>query len=264
MFTIARFAERTGIPASALRFYDRKELLVPAHRLDNGYRAYASDQVAPACFINSLREADVPIAQIRAFLQQTAEARTAIVAAWQQELAARELSIKLAQHCLRAVNPDGGAPDSDGEEPPVQILRWRAPSRLCWLPVSAPPGPRPFAALVAAERRRFQRGGALVLESGYVRTRALRGDSVHGELGYRVQPRGRLPSQARVDELEPMLFATVECRSGDQSALPRALRTVTGLGFVPTGLTLERYLLETLGRSLLLIAVAPTASTPLP
>lgn len=248
MLTITRFAERTGIPPSALRFYDRKALLVPAHRLDNGYRAYASEQVASACFINSLREADVPIAQIRTFLRQNSDARAPIVAAWQQELAARELSIKLAQHRLRAPSVD---------EPQIQILRWRTPSRLVWLPVSAPPGPRPFADLIVRERRRFQRGGALVLEAGYVRTFALRGDAVHGELGYRLQSRGRVPTLGRLEEVEATLFATLECRSDDEEASTRVFRALAALGFRPTGLSFQRYLQGTSDRSLLLVAVAP-------
>jgi DNA-binding transcriptional MerR regulator len=256
MVTITRFAERTGIAPSALRFYDRKALLVPAHRLNNGYRAYATEQVASACFINSLREADVPIAQIRAFLRESSAARAPLVAAWQQELAARELSIKLAQNCLRGYGD---------EQPPLQILRWREPSYMVWIPVSAPPGPRPFADLVARERRRFQRGGALVIEAGYVRTRALRGDAVHGELGFRLRSRGRVPTVGRAEEIDASLFVTVECRSDDEEASSRVFRTLAALGFAPAGLSFERYLLDTSDRSLLLISAMSQATTaPLP
>lgn len=59
--TIGHFSEKTGLSPSTLRFYDRKKLLVPNCRLENGYRAYSEEQIPDAIMIHSLRNADVQI-----------------------------------------------------------------------------------------------------------------------------------------------------------------------------------------------------------
>ncbi|GEN13162.1 MerR family regulatory protein [Myxococcus fulvus] len=50
MLSISQFSKRCGISASALRFYERKGLLVPVERQENGYRAYSPQQVVEARF----------------------------------------------------------------------------------------------------------------------------------------------------------------------------------------------------------------------
>lgn len=66
---IGAMARESGLSVSALRFYDRAGLLVPAD-VDprTGYRYYAPDQVVVARLVASLRRVGMPLAGIRALL----------------------------------------------------------------------------------------------------------------------------------------------------------------------------------------------------
>jgi DNA-binding transcriptional MerR regulator len=62
---IGQMARESGLTVSALRFYDRAGLLVPAAvDPDTGYRWYAGEQVAPARLVAGLRRVGMPLAQI--------------------------------------------------------------------------------------------------------------------------------------------------------------------------------------------------------
>jgi DNA-binding transcriptional MerR regulator len=76
---IGEMSRETGLTVSALRFYDRAGLLVPAEvDPDTGYRRYAGRQVAPARLVAGLRRVGMPlveIAQVLAVLPDTVAAR---------------------------------------------------------------------------------------------------------------------------------------------------------------------------------------------
>lgn len=81
--TIQEFSNRTGISKSTLRFYETKNLLLPVERRGNGYRVYASHQIAIVKLITTLRIADVPIKDIQHYLQNNDEvARQAMMDNW--------------------------------------------------------------------------------------------------------------------------------------------------------------------------------------
>lgn len=63
---IGEMARASGLPVSALRFYDGARLLVPA-RVDpaTGYRRYGREQVAPARLLARLRRVGMPLADMR-------------------------------------------------------------------------------------------------------------------------------------------------------------------------------------------------------
>jgi DNA-binding transcriptional MerR regulator len=63
---IGATAQATGLSVSALRFYDRAGLLVPA-AVDpgTGYRWYAPEQIAPARLLAGLRRLGMPLADVR-------------------------------------------------------------------------------------------------------------------------------------------------------------------------------------------------------
>ncbi|MFF9630874.1 DNA polymerase III subunit beta family protein [Streptomyces fradiae] len=69
MMPIGLFARRTGLTASALRFYADCGLLVPAE-VDRvtGYRSYGSEQVTRASDLRRLREIAMPLPAVRAVL----------------------------------------------------------------------------------------------------------------------------------------------------------------------------------------------------
>ncbi len=247
MLTISQFADRCGLSASALRFYERRGLLLPSARRENGYRAYSPGQVAEARFISSLRAAGISLSAIREFLRRDARTRESMLAAWRQDLSARLLSLQLADQYLRGLGASSG--------PRVHLEHWSESSLLVWFPVSAPPGPLAFRGAVPSRKKELERRGIPVLTSGYVRTLDLEAGQLVGEVGFRIKPRRRLPSGCRGQEVPPSLFATLECAVRDEPAAHRVFRFLAELGFRPDGMHLERYLPGVSDRYLLLLGV---------
>ncbi|WP_437666229.1 MerR family transcriptional regulator [Sorangium sp. So ce1182] len=246
MLTISQFADRSGLSPSALRFYQRKGLLLPAGRRENGYRVYAPGQVDEARFLSSLRAAGIPIAAIREFLRLNGRAREAMLTTWQQQMTARLLSLQIADQYLRGMK---------SSQPQVHLEHWREPSVVIWFPATAPAGPLPFRADVTARKKELGRRRVPVLTSGYVRTLDLVDGQLHGEVGFRIKPGRRLPQGARRQDVPPTLFATLECAAQGDKAAHRVFRFLHGLGFQPEGLHLERYLPGAPDRYLLMMAV---------
>lgn len=65
MLTVGAFARASGLPVSALRYYDAAGLLRPAH-VDpaTGYRRYAPDQVEQARLVARMRRTGMPVSDI--------------------------------------------------------------------------------------------------------------------------------------------------------------------------------------------------------
>ncbi|MFI7433966.1 DNA polymerase III subunit beta family protein [Micromonospora haikouensis] len=74
MRSIGELARASGLTVSALRFYDRSGVLVPA-LVDpvTGYRWYADEQVLPARLVAGLRRVGMPLAEIAAAVRHRAE-----------------------------------------------------------------------------------------------------------------------------------------------------------------------------------------------
>jgi len=67
---IGRFARLTGLSVGALRHYDELDLLRPAFvDRETGYRSYRSEQLEAARTIVRLRDLEVPLETIRAYLE---------------------------------------------------------------------------------------------------------------------------------------------------------------------------------------------------
>jgi DNA-binding transcriptional MerR regulator len=62
---IAEVAERTGVPATTLRYYEDIGLLTPARRAGNGYRAYDERDVERLQFITSAKQLDISLDDLR-------------------------------------------------------------------------------------------------------------------------------------------------------------------------------------------------------
>ncbi|MCG7343393.1 MerR family transcriptional regulator [Sporosarcina sp. ACRSL] len=69
--TIQAFSERVGVAKSAIRYYEEKGLLGPVERSEGGYRLYREDQIKTVRLITSLRMADISIADIQMYLNET-------------------------------------------------------------------------------------------------------------------------------------------------------------------------------------------------
>jgi MerR family copper efflux transcriptional regulator len=61
---ISELAERTGVPASTLRYYESEGLL-PAERAQNGYRVYGPAAVDRLAFIAQAKHLDLPLSSVR-------------------------------------------------------------------------------------------------------------------------------------------------------------------------------------------------------
>lgn len=91
LLTIGEVARRSGLTASALRFYDREGVLVPADvDVLTGYRRYAVSQVRVARLLASLRRVGMPLAEVALVLDEDARgasgAAADVVAAHEQRL----------------------------------------------------------------------------------------------------------------------------------------------------------------------------------
>jgi DNA-binding transcriptional MerR regulator len=73
-FTIGQVAERTGFPATTLRYYGELGLVSPAGRTDSGYRVYDEDAVERLAFIGRAK-------QLGCTLDEIAD----LLAVWDQE-----------------------------------------------------------------------------------------------------------------------------------------------------------------------------------
>ena len=112
LMAIGEFSERSGLSAKRLRTYAAEGLLAPA-AVDptSGYRYYSPGQLADARVIDALRQANVPLADIRAFMRQPSRER---LDAWERQLQTnanhRQSALTLARR-LFAASQDPRFPD---------------------------------------------------------------------------------------------------------------------------------------------------------
>jgi serine/threonine protein phosphatase PrpC len=104
LMAIGEFSERSGLSAKRLRTYAAEGLLAPA-AVDptSGYRYYSPGQLADARVIDALRQANVPLADIRAFMRRPSRER---LDAWERQLQAsanhRQSALSLARSLFAA------------------------------------------------------------------------------------------------------------------------------------------------------------------
>ncbi len=123
---IGEFSYRSGLSAKRLRTYAAEGLLAPA-AVDpgSGYRYYSPGQLADAKVIDALRQAGVPLADIRAFMRLPSEER---LDAWSRKLHSdanhRQGALALARHLLtESVDPSFPPANPDFKESSMTTLR---------------------------------------------------------------------------------------------------------------------------------------------
>ena len=79
--TIGEVARRSGLPQSALRFYERQGL-ISAGRTGGGQRRYERSVLRRLAFIRAARTIGVPLDEVRAGLDQLPDGRTPTRADW--------------------------------------------------------------------------------------------------------------------------------------------------------------------------------------
>ncbi len=71
--TIAEAAERAGISAHTIRYYERAGLLAPIERTDSGHRRFAAEDIEWIVVITKLRATGMPIRRIREYAELVRE-----------------------------------------------------------------------------------------------------------------------------------------------------------------------------------------------
>ena len=56
LFTIGELARRAGVGVQAIRYYERRRLLLPVRRRESGYRLYDDEALKRLVFIRSAKE----------------------------------------------------------------------------------------------------------------------------------------------------------------------------------------------------------------
>lgn len=124
---IGEFSERSGLSAKRLRSYAAEGLLVPA-AVDpaSGYRYYSPGQLSDARVIDALRQAGVPLADIRVFLSGPSPEQ---LDAWARRLQTdahhRQRALTLARRLFVASEapPSPSTPNQASEEVRMTTLR---------------------------------------------------------------------------------------------------------------------------------------------
>jgi DNA-binding transcriptional MerR regulator len=114
LLVIGRFARLVGLSVGALRHYDDLDILRPA-RVDpeTGYRSYRRDQLETARLIVRLRDLEVPLDGIRAYLgtDDPAERRRLLID-HRRRIEARTFRLQYVLHVVgRLVADPGGSAD---------------------------------------------------------------------------------------------------------------------------------------------------------
>jgi DNA-binding transcriptional MerR regulator len=93
--SISEAAERTGLNAHTLRYWERAGLLQPVSRNGSGHRRYAADDLERIKFLTKLRATGMPIRQVRRYAElmaggeETEGDRLALLEAHRKEVLAK-------------------------------------------------------------------------------------------------------------------------------------------------------------------------------
>lgn len=235
--TIQEFSKRTGLSPSTLRFYDRKKLLVPARRLENGYRAYEQEQITDALTIHSLRCADVTIQDIKTYLEAEEARRHELVLEWRKRIVDKLSTLKVAQQYLGGFLP---------RENLLHLTKWEEQTFI-WFKHRVPRKERAFQEVMATDQKLVAQWGNEVSPSIFIRTLDAKAGEMLGEVGFIVNPAKLTLPQAEagldvyVQTMEPTLFAMLECSADDPFLCFRFIQLIRQYGFKVDGLKLEKY-----------------------
>ncbi len=75
MLTIGTLARRTGVRASAVRYYEARGLLKPAARLPNGYRIYGEEALRLLRFVRRAQALGITLEEVKQLLALSGQGR---------------------------------------------------------------------------------------------------------------------------------------------------------------------------------------------
>ncbi|MDZ5472847.1 MerR family transcriptional regulator [Bacillus sp. 31A1R] len=234
--TIQEFSKRTGLPPSKLRFYDKKKLLQPSTRLDNGYRAYTYDQIHQAKMIDSLRQADISIEDIKQYNEADEHKKEKMLHSWKKDLDKR------VEVLVAARNYVGGIKVNNPQT--LLLSRWEKEKHFVWQKLEVERSPHPFRNHFMSAKNLLEKLGAICSEEVYVINERITKDNIIGEIGFEVNGSFQMEEKEgfRYERVPPILFAVVEnCQGDDPFHCFSYIQLVNRYGFQPAENKLERY-----------------------
>ncbi|MFI1956150.1 MerR family transcriptional regulator [Streptomyces xinghaiensis] len=215
---ISQLAERSGVPATTLRFYDTVGLL-PADRSPAGYRLYGEDAVRQLAFIGAAKRLGLPLeelselldvwesgacAQVKAVLRPRVAAQIADAEAHAAELAAFTATLDRALAHLDAL------PDRPGRCDPE--CGFPAPAAPASLPADISPSPGRRAPGTTTERWRTAPVACSLSGDGLRERTARWRQLVDGALRERIDDGTRLTVPAeRAADIAALATAEQQC-----------------------------------------------------
>lgn len=236
--TINVFSVRTGLPPSTLRFYDKKKLLQPSHRSENGYRVYTEEQISIALIIHSLRQADVAIDDIKHFLVSSDEDKHDLISKWRQEVETKLSSIRIAKQYLGGIRT---------EENHIHLMKWEEQTRFIWFKHTVQRKIQPFKEVMESDLKRVRELGIRTRPDIYIKTIGSKGNTMVGEIGFVLEgqeqslPISEDDQEVYIDVLEPTLFATMQCEVTDSFTCFNFIHMLQRYGFEARGYKLEKF-----------------------
>lgn len=104
--TIQQVAERTGLSAHTLRYYERIGLIQPIDRADSGHRRYSEDDIGWIEFVKKLRATGMPIREMKQYAdlmwqgEHTAGARRKLLEAHGERMRAQIVELTDCLDCI--------------------------------------------------------------------------------------------------------------------------------------------------------------------
>jgi DNA-binding transcriptional MerR regulator len=234
--TIQEFSKRTELPPSKLRFYDKKGLLQPSTRSENGYRVYSTEQIHLAKMIDSLRKADIAIQDIKHYTEADDQEKRVILDRWKMELDKRMESLHAARKYV------GGMKVENTQT--LMLSKWEKEKCFVWQKFESERSPHPFREHFFTAKRQLEEQGISCSEQVYLRNEKVSKEKIIGEVGFEVSNSSQLKNNEniRFEQVPPTLFAVMQdCRADDAFLCFSYIQVVIRYGFQPAGNKMERY-----------------------
>lgn len=234
--TIQEFSKRTGLPPSKLRFYDKKGLLQPSSRSENGYRVYSIEQIHLAKMIDSLRKADIAIQDIRHYTESDEQEKRVILDSWKKDLDKRMESLLAARKYV------GGMKVENTQT--LMLSKWEKEKYFVWQKFDSERCPHPFRVHFFTAKRLLEEQGIPTSDQVYLRNEQVTKEKIIGEVGFEVSSSAQLKNieNIRFEKIPPTLLAVMlDCRADDAFLCFSYIQVVIRYGFQPAGNKMERY-----------------------
>lgn len=232
--TIQEFSVKTGLPPSTLRYYDRKKLLVPSGRLDNGYRVYTEDQVSNAQMIHSLRQADISMDEINQYLSAPEREKGEWIRKWRQEVETKLSALQIAKQYLGGIHPESRG---------IHLIKWDTATTMIWFNHTVQRKRQPFTKAAQADRKMVEKKRIQPGRNFFIKTRKADKDTITGEVGFCVNNGLPLPDNDSyyLKTLEPTLFVSIQCSTVNEFICFNLMHLLNKYGFEIKGEEMEQY-----------------------